>query len=49
MKEEGDYCPHCTAKRVGKVGKVGKIVGMIGTATGVVVGAIVVLGKILKK
>lgn len=29
-EEDGEYCPHCTAKRAGKIGKIGGIISAIG-------------------
>ena len=28
--KDGEYCPHCTAKRAGKIGKTGGIISAIG-------------------
>lgn len=48
-EEDGEYCPHCTAKRAGRMGKAGGIVSALGTATVAVVGAIIFIAKVFGK
>ena len=44
-EEDGEYCPHCNAKRAGKVGKAGSI----GTAIIGLLGAGLSIWKIFNK
>lgn len=37
IEEDGEYCPHCNAKRAGKVGKAGSV---ISAAVTLIVGGI---------